>query len=135
MDLIGFLISYARKIWIEADAIKHFLSYELSGCSVGHYTDIAHFQLHRLNDQLIMLRYFFSDVGKKPWGSYLPKACSACACIEPWSERKLQNNGTIVAQCVYPTCNKKMEWPKPDGAQVFSRDVGLAKWYVIEKIL
>lgn len=132
MDLIRFLVTYMHKFWIEADSIKHFLTYELSSCSIGAYTDVAHFQ-H--NQTLTMSWYFFSNIVNEPWGLYLPKSCGKCACIKLWSEWKLQNNGMIVGYCAYPSCKKKIEWTKPKGVEVFSRDIGIVKWYVIKKTL
>lgn len=135
MDLIGFLVSYSRRVWIEADTIQHFFKMELSGCTVGGYTDITYFQLAAPDNKLAMSRYFFSDISTWPWGSYLPKSCPSCGCIEPWSLRNLEKGGTIKTRCLYPTCNQGLEWAKPEGADVYTKDVGSGKWYVIEKIL
>lgn len=135
MDLLGFLTSYARKIWVEADSIQYFLSSELAGRSVGRYTDIAHFEYKRSDNELLMSRYLFSDVASKPWGAFLPMSCIQCGCIEPWTPRKLRPDGSIIARCVFPGCTAEKIWTKPKGAQIFSKDLGLGRWYVVKRIM
>ena len=135
MDLLGLLTSYAHKIWIEANSIKYFLSYELASLSIRWYTNIAHFKYKCLDDALLMSCYLFSDVANRPWGMFLPMSCSKCGCIKPWLDRKLKSNSSIIAHCVYPGCTVTETWIRLEGAKVFSKDLGLGRWYVVKQLL
>lgn len=132
IDLVGFLTNYARKIWIEADSIDHFLSVELAARSIGCYTDIVHIRNNPVEGAVTVSRYLFSDLVNRPWGNFLPMACPQCACLEPWSTRKVVQGGSIKATCTYTNCGKVLSWDKPEDAKAFSKDVG-GKWFVITK--